>query len=94
MLKYQELMPTGQKAKCQSSSKTITERNLRNDIMLEVGYLVDLNVIRSLKQDGCNICLYWIHAITSWIYIYHRHCRIVEFSPETHKVILNVLGII
>ena len=48
MLKYQELMPTGQKAKCQSSSKTITERNLRNDIMLEVGYLNDLEITSPL----------------------------------------------
>ena len=29
-------MPPGQKAKCQSSSKTATERNLRDDIMLAV----------------------------------------------------------
>ena len=29
-------MPPGQKAKCQSSSKTTTERNLREDTMLAV----------------------------------------------------------
>ena len=39
VLKYQELMPLEQKAKCQSSSKTTTERNLRDDIMLVVRYL-------------------------------------------------------
>ena len=34
-------MPPGQNAKCQSSSKTTTERNLRDDIMLAVRYLND-----------------------------------------------------
>ena len=37
-------MPPGQKAKCQSSSKTTTERNLREDIMLAVRYLNDLEI--------------------------------------------------
>ena len=34
-------MPPAQKAKCQSSSKTTTERNLRDDIILAVHYLND-----------------------------------------------------
>ena len=37
-------MPPGQKAKCQSSSKTTTETNLRNDITLAVRYLNDLEI--------------------------------------------------
>ena len=37
-------MPPGQKAKCQSSSKTTTERNLRDDIILAVQYLNDLEI--------------------------------------------------
>ena len=37
-------MPPGQKAKCQSSSKTTTERNLRDDIILAVHYLNDLEI--------------------------------------------------
>ena len=37
-------MPPGQKAKCQSSSKTTTERDLRDDIMLAVLYLNDLEI--------------------------------------------------
>ena len=37
-------MPPGQKEKCQSSSKTTTERNLRDDIMLAVRYLNDLEI--------------------------------------------------
>ena len=37
-------MPPGQKAKCQSSSKTTTERNLSDDIMLAVRYLNDLEI--------------------------------------------------
>ena len=37
-------MPPGQKAKCQSSSKTTTERNLREDIKLAVRYLNDLEI--------------------------------------------------
>ena len=37
-------MPLEQKAKCQSSSKTTTERNLRDDIMLVVRYLNDLEI--------------------------------------------------
>ena len=44
MLKYQELMPLEQKAKCQSSSKTTTERTLRDDIMLVARYLNDLEI--------------------------------------------------
>ena len=42
-------MPPGQKAKCQSSSKTTTERNLRDDIMLVVRYLNDLEIIFPLR---------------------------------------------
>ena len=44
-------MPPGQKAKCQSSSKTITERNLRDDIhvMLAVRYLNDLEITFPLR---------------------------------------------
>ena len=41
---YRDLMPPGQKAKCQSGSKTTTERNLREDIMLTVRYLNDLEI--------------------------------------------------
>ena len=37
-------MPLEQKAKCQSSSKTTTERNLRDDIILVVRYLNDLEI--------------------------------------------------
>ena len=37
-------MPFEQKAKCQSSSTTTTERNLRDDIMLVVRYLNDLEI--------------------------------------------------
>ena len=37
-------MPPGQKAKCQGSSKTTTERNLGDDIMLAVQYLNDLEI--------------------------------------------------
>ena len=37
-------MPPGQKAKCESSSKTTTERNLREDSMLAVRYLNDLEI--------------------------------------------------
>ena len=37
-------MPLEQKAKCQSSSKTTTERNLRDDIILAVQYLNDLEI--------------------------------------------------
>ena len=37
-------MPPGQKAKCQRSSKTTTERNLREDTMLAVRYLNDLEI--------------------------------------------------
>ena len=37
-------MPPGQKAKCQSSYKTTTERNLKDDILLAVRYLNDLEI--------------------------------------------------
>ena len=37
-------MPPGQKAKYQSSSKTTTERNLRDNKMLAVRYLNDLEI--------------------------------------------------
>ena len=37
-------MPLEQKGKCQSSSKTTTERNLRDDIILVVQYLNDLEI--------------------------------------------------
>ena len=45
-------MPPGQKAKCQSSSKTArinAERNLRDDIMLAVRYLNDLEITFPLR---------------------------------------------
>ena len=42
-------MPPGQKAKCQRSSKTTTERNLRDDIMLAVRYLNDLEITFPLR---------------------------------------------
>ena len=42
-------MPLGQKPKCQSSSKTTTERNLRDDIMLAVRYLNDLEITFPLR---------------------------------------------
>ena len=42
-------MPLEQKAKCQSSSKTTTERNLRDDIMLVVRYLNDLEITFPLR---------------------------------------------
>ena len=35
-VKVSELRPLGQTAKCQSSSKTTTDRNLMDDIMLAV----------------------------------------------------------
>ena len=43
-------MPPGQKAKCQSSSKTATERNLRDDIMLAVRYLNDIEITFPLPE--------------------------------------------
>ena len=43
-LHVKDLMPPGQKAKSQSSSKTTTERNLREDTMLAVRYLNDLEI--------------------------------------------------
>ena len=42
-------MPPGKKAKCQSSSKTTTERNLKDDIMLAVRYLNDLEITFPLR---------------------------------------------
>ena len=42
-------MPPGQKAKCQSNSKAATERNLRDDIMLAVRYLNDLEITFPLR---------------------------------------------
>ena len=48
------LMPPGQKAKCQSSSKTTTERNLRDDIMLAVRYLNDLEITFPLPERSVN----------------------------------------
>ena len=41
-------MPPRAKAKCQSSSKTTTERNLRDDIILAVQYLNDLEITFTL----------------------------------------------
>ena len=41
-------MPPGQKVKCQSSSKTTTERNLSEDIMLAVQYLNDHEITFTL----------------------------------------------
>ena len=43
-VKVSRIMPFEQKAKCQSSSTTTTERNLRDDIMLVVRYLNDLEI--------------------------------------------------
>ena len=42
-------MPLEQKAKCQSSSKTTTERNLRDDKMLVVRYLNDFEITFPLR---------------------------------------------
>ena len=42
-------MPPGPKAKCLSSFKTTTERNLRDDIMLAVQYLNDLEITFRLR---------------------------------------------
>ena len=42
-------MPLEQNAKCQSSSKTTTERTLRDDIMLVVQYLNDLEITFPLR---------------------------------------------
>ena len=48
-------MPPGQKAKYQSSSKTTTERNLRDDIILAVQYLNDLEIDFPLPLPGRSI---------------------------------------
>ena len=48
-------MPPGQKAKCQSSSKTTTERNLRDDIMLAVQCLNDLEITFPLRLPEWSI---------------------------------------
>ena len=48
-------MPPGQKAKCQSSSKTTTERNLRDDIMLVARYLNDLEITFPLPLPESSI---------------------------------------
>ena len=50
-------MPLEQKAKCQSSSKTTTERNLRDDIMLVVRYLNDLEITFPLHLPQRSIFL-------------------------------------
>ena len=42
-------MPLEQNAKCQSSFKTTTERTLRDDIMLVVQYLNDLEITFPLR---------------------------------------------
>ena len=47
-------MPPGQKARCQSSSKTATERNLRDDIMLAVRYLNDLEITFPFPERSIN----------------------------------------
>ena len=49
-------MPPGQKAKCHSSSKTTTERNLRDDIIIAVQYLNDLEItFPLLLPEGLSI---------------------------------------
>ena len=54
-LHVKDLMPPGQKAKCQSSSKTTTERNLREDTMLAVRYLNDLEIMFPLPLPETSI---------------------------------------
>ena len=54
-LHVKDLMPPGQKAKCQSSSKTTTERNLREDTMLAVRYLNDLEITFPLSLPETSI---------------------------------------
>ena len=61
-------MPPGQKAKCQSSSKTTTERNLRDDIMLAVRYLNDLEITFPL------------HLPESFLSVFYRHNIITQVS--------------
>ena len=57
-------MPPGQKAKCQSSSKITTERkpelkeNLRDDRMLAVRYLNDLEITFPLRLPERSIKLF------------------------------------
>ena len=48
-------MPLEQKAKCQSSSKTTTERTPRDDIMLVVQYLNDLEITFPLRLPESSI---------------------------------------
>ena len=60
-------MPPGQKAKCQSSPKTITGRNLREDIMLAVRYLNDLKITFPLllPERSINIILTQVSRFNS-----------------------------
>ena len=57
-------MPPGQKAKCQSSSKTTTERNLRDDLMLAVRYLNDLKITFPLRLPERSINFFRHNIIT------------------------------
>ena len=62
-------MPLEQKAKCQSSSKITTERTLRNDIMLVVRYLDDLEITFPLRLPERSI-----------FYFFKRHNIITQVS--------------
>ena len=64
MYKYQELMPLEQKAKCQSSSKTTTERTPRDDIMLVVQYLNDLEITFPLHLPERSIFFIFFKDVT------------------------------
>ena len=48
-VKVSKINATWTKEKCQSSSKTTTERSLRDDIMLAVRYLNDLEITFPLR---------------------------------------------
>ena len=50
-VKVSRINATWTKTKCQSSSKTTTETNLRNDIMLAVRYLNDLEITFPLRSS-------------------------------------------
>ena len=57
-------MPLEQKAKCQSSSKTTTERNLKDDIMLVVRYLNDLELTFPLRLQERYIFFIFFKEVT------------------------------
>ena len=57
-------MPLEQKAKCQSSSKTTTERNLRDDIILVVRYLNDLEITFPLHLPERSIFKIFLKDVT------------------------------